>query len=312
MRPSRALLISLAASVVATGMWAVTVSGQFTRPSWYIHRTPDQGLAPSESKDPKTDLGLDYQEVEFEASDGSVLRGWWVPTRRGSRLAVLAVHGGGGDRRHLLPHVPIFLGLDYNTLLIDCREHGISDGARRGFSLGVREHEDVSAGVAFLKTELGMEYVAVIGSSQGAVSAILAAAKDPLIDLVIAINPFSTVDSLIYDNRTGDDPSPALTSVPPFAAKALGWFLWWRSGGWSVPQPLDVVDAIAPRPLFLMHGTADTVIPHSHSEELFAKALEPKELWTAADAPHTGLFATHPEEFTMRVSAFLLEHLGRK
>ncbi len=60
-----------------------------------------------------------------------------------------------------------------------------------------------------------------------------------------------------------------------------------------------------------MHGTAVTVIPYSHSEELFARALEPKELWIAADAPHSGLFDTHPEEFTTRVSAFLVEHLGR-
>jgi alpha-beta hydrolase superfamily lysophospholipase len=311
MRLSRAFLIALAASVVATAAWAFHVSTELTRPSWYIHRTPDQGLAPSESKDPKTDLGLDYREVEVKASDGSVLRGWWVPAERESRLAVLAVHGAGGDRRSLLRHVPIFFRLDYNTLLIDCREHGISDGARRGMSLGVREHEDVSAGVAFLKTELGMDGVAVIGSSQGAASVILAAARDPLIDLVIAINPFSTVGRMMYDNRTGGDPGPPLTSVPPFAAKALGWFHWWRLGGWSVPQPLDVIDAITPRPLFLIHGTADTVVPHSHSEELFARALEPKELWIAADAPHSGLFDTHPVEFTERVSAFLVEYLGR-
>ena len=38
------------------------------------------------------------------------------------------------------------------------------------------------------------------------------------------------------------------------------------------------VDKLSPRPLLLMHGTADEILPSVSSEDIFARALEPKKL----------------------------------
>ena len=43
-------------------------------------------------------------------------------------------------------------------------------------------------------------------------------------------------------------------------------------------------------PLLLLHGTADVVIPYSHSERLFAKAGEPKRLVKIEGGAHTEAF----------------------
>ena len=39
-----------------------------------------------------------------------------------------------------------------------------------------------------------------------------------------------------------------------------------------------VVGELAPRPLLLLHGTADTILPHECSERLYERAQEPRTL----------------------------------
>ena len=314
---SAALLASLAlgvAFVVAVGWLG---SNQALRPPWYHPRTPEQGLWPMDPadenfswqggyRDPRTDLGLDYETVEFPASDGSTLRGWLVPGAPGATAGVVAVHGAGADRREFLRQVPVFHGSGYPVLLFDCREQGISDGAGRGVSLGFRESEDVTAAVAFAKRVRGLTRVAVIGTSQGAASAILAAAADPSIDAVIAENSFTSIPDLVRDLRGLPDARP----VPPWASRVVAAFAVWRMGGLGRPAPIDVVGAIAPRPLLLMHGSEDTAIPYAHSERLRAAAGEPVELWIVPGGRHSSLFNRAPEEWQRRVIGFLARWLG--
>jgi dienelactone hydrolase len=40
----------------------------------------------------------------------------------------------------------------------------------------------------------------------------------------------------------------------------------------------DAVNKISPRPLLLLHGTADEVLPDACSRDLYARAREPKEI----------------------------------
>lgn len=314
---SAALVASAAlglAFVVAVGWLG---SNQALRPPWYQPRTPEQGLVPMDPaadyfvwqggyRDPRTDLGLDYETVELPASDGSTLRGWLVPGEPGATAGVVAVHGGGADRREFLRQVPAFHRVGYPVLLFDCREQGISDGAGRGISLGVRESEDARAAAAWAKRTLGLERVALIGTSQGAASAILAAAADPSIDAVVAENPFTSIRELIRDIGGLPEARP----IPPWASRVVAAFAVWRMGGIGRPAPIDVVAQIAPRPLLLLHGTKDQAIPYAHSERLRAAAGEPVELWIVEGGEHSALFNRAPEEWERRVVDFLARALG--
>jgi fermentation-respiration switch protein FrsA (DUF1100 family) len=312
------------ASIASLGLAAAGVAGvgwlgsnQALRPPWYRHRTPEQGLVPMDPaadffiwqggyRDPRTDLGLDFETVEIPARDGSTLRGWWVPGRPGATAGVVAVHGGGADRREFLRQTPLLHEAGYPVLLFDCREQGISDGAGRGISLGFRESEDVSSATAWAKRARGLHRVAALGTSQGAAAAILAAADDPAIDAVIAENPFASVRDLVRDLRGLEDARP----IPRWAADVVAATALWRMGGIGRPAPLDVVGAIAPRPLLLMHGTEDTAIPVTHSERLRDAAGEPVELWILEGAAHSALFNHAPAEWKERVLDFLARRLG--
>ena len=241
------------------GAWVIAVFAVH----WpgYQHRTPAEGLPPRDapaSGDPRSAHGYAFEEVEFPAADGSTLRGWFVPGAPEARAGVVTVHGAGDDRRWFVRHLPIFHEAGYPVLLLDCREHGVSDGVGRGISFGIREHRDVSSAVAYLRRERGLARVAVIGTSQGGASVILAAASDPEIDAVIAENPFTSVVDLLRDTH-GEDGAP-----PRPLAGLIAFFVAWRADGLGLLSPLGSRPAhrpAAPLPAARHSRPQDPVLP---------------------------------------------------
>lgn len=59
---------------------------------------------------------------------------------------------------------------------------------------------------------------------------------------------------------------------------------WWREFVAAAPE--DLVGRIAPRPVLLVHGDSDEVIPYPHAERLFLAAGEPKELVRIPNGGH--------------------------
>lgn len=318
MRTSLKWICAATVALPVAGAFAIGWLGseRALRPPWYERRTPEQGLIPLDGDafalegwqgifhDPLQDLGIAFEEVEFPAIDGQTLRGWYVPGRSGTTVGVVAVHGAGADRREFLRQLPVFHDPGYPVLLFDCREQGISDGEGRGISLGIREHEDVSSAVAYMKRERGLERVAVVGTSQGGASVILAAAKDPEIDAVIAENPFTSIPDLI-DAGAGSG-----AELPAVVLSLIEEFTLFRMGGLDVPAPIDVVDRIAPRPLLIMHGDADRSIPVEQSRRLYLATGGHAALWIAPGATHAALYNLYPDEWRQRVQDLLFTGLG--
>ena len=310
---SRRLALAVVAAIgVAVPSGLVWIgSQQVLFPFWYHPGLPPvaegdaawetwQGIA----RDPQRDLGLAYEDVEFPAEDGTILRGWWVPAEPSARRAVVTVHGGASDRRDFLRHVPFLHDAGWDVLLFDCREHGRSDNLGRGISVGFRESRDVSSAVAWSRGR-GADLVAVLGTSQGGSSAIIARARDAAIDAVIAENPVASLLELLRGTIHAQR-----IWVPEILIDLMRDVAVWRFGAFGPWEAIDVIDGVAPRPLLLMHGTADQVVPIRHSELLFERAREPKELWRADGAHHMRLFNRHPDEYRKRVLGFLRRHLG--
>jgi fermentation-respiration switch protein FrsA (DUF1100 family) len=305
-----ALLVSLTAAIVGSAWFF----GTHLKTPGYVHRTPEQGLHPRDAPpfamphwggllaNPREALGLAYEDVEFATVDGSTLRGWFIPSSTTSREAVVTVHGGQTDRRSFLRHVPMLHRAGYPVLLFDYREHGISDGDSRGIAFGWRANHDVSSAVAYMKERRGFGRVAVIGTSMGAVGTILSGARDPAIDVVIAENPFASATDVLGD-------AGFFGQLPSWYRELVAFFVRLHFDVLDEPDAIDVVGQIAPRPLLLMHGTADQAVSVWQSEALFDQAGEPKELWILEGAEHTALFNLAPDEYERRVVGFLDRHL---
>ena len=73
------------------------------------------------------DAGFDYEDVTLETSDGLKLHGWYVPAAQ-ARGVVLFLHGNAGNISHRLDSIAIFRQLGLDTLIIDYRGYGQSQG----------------------------------------------------------------------------------------------------------------------------------------------------------------------------------------
>jgi len=310
----RAALLATPVAMCAVGLALSTahLSNRLTHPAGYEHPGPMGTLQPTDETvgiDPQSDFGYPFSDVTFPTDGQANLRGWLVPGAGNARLGIVTAHGRGADRRDFLRHVAVFHQLGVPTLLFDYREHGISDGARRGMGMGLREAEDISAAVRFMKQTLGLERVVVVGGSLGASSAILAASRDPAIDGVVAESPFASLEAFL-DHQL--EQQMARRSVlrhlprPHWLPRLTTQFTAWRQGIHDLEAPRDVVAQIAPRPLLLLHGTGDEALEPIHSQELYGRAGAPKELWIADDAEHMRVFDRYPEEYRARIATFLI------
>ena len=68
-----------------------------------------------------------------------------------------------------------------------------------------------------------------------------------------------------------------------------------------------VVGELAPRPLLLLHGTADTILPHECSERLYERAQEPRTLKLFPGVGHR--FTEAADELLQTVRDWLLERV---
>lgn len=206
----------------------------------------------------------------------------------------------------------------YSALLFDFREHGLSSGNCNGFRYGMKERFDVLAAARYAKEQRGHAKVVAIGTSVGGSSVIMAAALDrSAIDGVIAENAITTCAMLqdyIITNLFGGYFSRHWMSVYFFNAFRLTCSAWLNIRIGNKPskhcQALHCVKAISPRPVLLMHGNSDEVVPTSHSEQLYRAACEPKSLWICDGAFHCGLYNKMPEEFERRVFGLLRQVEG--
>lgn len=239
-------------------------------------------LLPREIPNPQTELGLPYEEVVFPTTEGLMLRGWFIPAEQLDAPAVLYAPATSHDQRSGLSLVSAFHQAGYHVLLFSYRGHAQSDGDRGKFTYGHAESRDVDAAVTFLRESKGIEQIAAIGHSVGAVSAILSAARNPAIGAVVAVAPFACVSEVWQTNRP--------SAVPSFMLK---WTLWVveKTRGFDRDDicPLNVVERIAPRPLLVIHGTEDRRITEEQVRRLFDAAQKPKSLWMVAGATHSGI-----------------------
>lgn len=203
----------------------------------------------------------------------------------------------------------------------------MSDGDGRGVTYSVREHEAVLAATQYAHDQLHAKSIVLVGTSQGAASSLLAAARSMHVDAVIAENPFSSPGDLLAEVVPA-----AIKSRPRWGAHEAGlgrlmtdmagvvfpdWYVtWvvrvtlWRLGATEAHNVEQAMRKIAPRPVLLMHSTNDTMIAHSHSERLYqAAAHRATELWLPTGAAHALLYNEYPKEWTMRVQAFLRRHV---
>jgi uncharacterized protein len=89
---NRARTAVILAGLLAAGYVGVCAIMVFNQASFVYFPERTYSASPRE-------YGLPFEEVRLEASDGTVLAAWWIPSE-GARGAVVLAHGNGGNMSH--------------------------------------------------------------------------------------------------------------------------------------------------------------------------------------------------------------------
>lgn len=145
-----------------------------------------------------SEVGLEYRDVFFTASDGVPLEAWFIPARSDKLLIVnhplscnrygFAGHLSpwdtmfGGSEVSFLPELKHLHDAGYNILTYDMRNHGLSGAAHGGIgALGLLECRDVVGAIRYANSrrDLASMTVGLYGRGMGGNAIVVAMSKCP-------------------------------------------------------------------------------------------------------------------------------------
>jgi len=231
---------------------------------------------------------MQVREIRLQV-DGLELAGeLHVPSRRGLHPALCICHG--------IPAAPPdptdkgyavlaqrFCGAGFVTLIFSFRGTGRSQGNLDilGWSC------DLQAALDFLYSlkEADKARICLLGFSGGAAVAVYTAAHDPRVSLVITCACPADFRSL-RQRETPLDSIQRFRQIGAIRDKDFPPSLEEWQRGFETVSPIEWIDRISPRPLLLVHGDADELIPLEHARRLYQKAKQPKELKIISGGSH--------------------------
>ena len=254
------------ALIALLGMSTFTLSGCVERLFFY----PDSARYTSPEQ-----FGLRAQDAEMRASDGTRLHAWFLPASGAAKGTVLHLHGNAANISNHLPLVAWLPARGYNVLMLDYRGFGRSEGSPTLDGIV----EDALAALKYLRSrpDVDRDRLVVFGQSIGGATALRMLARDAAgVRLAIIDSSFPSYRGIARDATAGSAMAPlvslAVTALPG-----------------PDRDPVTALKSIGV-PLIFMHGTRDSVIPHTNSDALHADAPS-SLLWKIPDAEHIAALA---------------------
>lgn len=229
------------------------------------------------------DVGLEYEEVQLDTSDGESLHAWFVPESQ-SRGTVLLFHGNAGNISHRLEYLRMLHRLGYSSFIFDYRGYGKSSGSPSEQGT----YRDAEAAWRYLTVTRKIEprRVALLGESLGgAVAAQLASGQPPA--------------ALVLASAFTSAPDVGAEAYPLLPVRLLSRF------NYNTRAYLKDVEA----PVLIAHSREDEIIPYRHGQALFEAAREPK-VFLEMRGGHNDSFLFSREAWIRELGDFLDRYVG--
>lgn len=255
-------------------------------------------------KETPADFGIAYREISFDSGDGLKLKGWlvWPPdyhrTPDGKLPAVIACHGYAANRSEIIDRTVAIARAGFAVFTFDWRACGGSEGDR--CSGGLTEQADLRAAIEIVISfpEVDPKRIAIYGFSMGGAIAILVAAEDQRIKAVAADSPFVSMWEMTRHILRSMFMPTAL-----FMEMADRSFRKHFGGSMRDVDVVSAVPKLAPRPLLILVGERDRVVPPWHSRKVFEAAGQPKSIEVNPNGGHFD--NAEPQTFESVIIPFL-------
>lgn len=215
------------------------------------------------------------------------------------RACVVYCHGNASCRLDGFERLHVLLPLNIAFCCFDFAGSGMSEGDH--VSLGYYERDDLSAVVDYLREQHGFSLVGLWGTSMGAVTTLLHAARDPTLAGVVADSPFSDLWGLIQEICSSKVMLPHVAWNPVLQGIRM---MIQKEANFDICEvsPIAHVGSCFVPALFLHGAQDDFILPH-HSEDL-KKAYQGEATYIIMpDADHN---SPRREKFLARSALFFV------
>jgi len=232
------------------------------------------------------DFGIEYEAVSIATRDGEQLRAWWL-RHPSPKASILYFHGNGGNLSVWAPILSSIVHRGYEMLAFDYRGYGLSTG--RPSEQGL--YRDVDAVIDhFAKRASKGAPLVYWGRSLGVVMAAYAATRGSSDGLILE-SGFPSTRALLRDS--------------------LVMFLLSGASSYRFPAAQFLQRRGSNRPVLVLHGDHDRVVPIKQGWALFETMSEPKQFVAIPGGDHNDATPADPVTYWQAVDRFVADLRAR-
>jgi dipeptidyl aminopeptidase/acylaminoacyl peptidase len=254
----------------------------------------------------------DYESVRFPSRDAAfTIAGWYVEASPDAP-AVIVVHGLNSCKNSHTVLVPAGMlhKAGVNVLMLDMRDVNESDYEDGRFALGNEEYLDVLGGWDWLVNEKNIppQRIGLMGNSLGAATVLIAFAQETQVAAVFVDSPFENLPQIIDEELDRNQYPHFLTPGGILMARLVA------GDNILAHNPYEAMEQTNGRPLFVVHGTADTRINVRHSYQLQERAIAANAnatFWFPDGVEHVRAASAMTAEYEQRLVTFFNDSLGK-
>jgi len=261
---------------------AVSAASRFTLVGIVHDPSASLGVVERKKPDPAAPAtAVKFTDLTFKGGSGAVVPAdLQVPSAPGRKPAVLLLHGLGGDRKQLALLANMLNAKGYVTLAIDAAGHGERPKVGKGDlstisledwrTLGAQTVVDLRRAVDLLARhpDVDSNRIGYLGASMGGILGARFYSDDPRVKAAVFLYAGADWGKLMTTSQIG--PAKAMRARGITDADVVGKAL-------ADIDPLHSIARAAGRPILLVHGDKDDIVPVACNDILFKAAKEPKE-----------------------------------
>lgn len=240
---------------------------------------------------------IPYDTIQLTTNKGLKLEAWYMKADS-AKGTVILFHGLSSNKGNVLSEAYAFNSLGYNTMLVDLRAHGSSEGIVT--TIGFKESEEVKLAYDHL-TAKGEKNIVLWGMSLGAVIISKAIWQYDL-------QPKKIILEMPFDKL--EDHIAARARVSGFPGEPFGFFVtFWtglEQGYWGYGHRTSKYVKKINCPVLMQWGSSDEYVLKKEIDKIFASVKSSnKKLEIYEGAGHGPLVTGNETRWTKTVNDFL-------